>query len=50
MDDFAAQDNVMVAQVPINAGVRTLYAQIGNAFGWLCVTALAACLGLLVIQ
>jgi len=50
MDDFAAQDNVMVAQVPINAGVRTLYAQIGNAFGWLCVTALAACLGLLVLQ
>ena len=50
MDDFAAQDNVMLAQVPINAGVRTLYAQIGNAFGWLCVTALAACLGLLVIQ
>jgi len=50
MDDFAAQENVMLAQVPINAGVRTLYAQIGNAFGWLCVTALAACLGLLVIQ
>jgi len=50
MDDFAAQDNVMIAQVPINAGVRTLFTTIGNAFGWLCVTGVAVCLGLLVIQ
>lgn len=47
MDDFAAQDNVMVAQMPIHAGVRTLYARIGNTFGWMCVTGCVACLGLL---
>jgi apolipoprotein N-acyltransferase len=39
MDDFAAQDNVMVAQVPVQ-GVRTLYARIGDLFGWLCATGL----------
>lgn len=50
MDDFAAQDNVMVAQVPINAGVRTLYVLIGNTFGWLCVTGVAVCLGLLAMH
>lgn len=46
MDDFSAQDNVMVAQVPIHAGVRTLYARIGNAFAWLCVAGLLVCLAL----
>jgi apolipoprotein N-acyltransferase len=35
MDDFASQDNVMVAQVPIQ-GVRTIYARIGDLFTWLC--------------
>jgi len=49
MDDFAAQDNVMVAQVPIEAGVRTTYARVGNAFGWICVAALAGWLGFLAI-
>lgn len=43
MDDFAAQDNVMVAQVPINAGIRTVFARIGNIFGWLCTVGLVAC-------
>jgi apolipoprotein N-acyltransferase len=35
MDDFASQDNVLVAQVPIQ-GVRTIYARIGDLFAWLC--------------
>jgi len=43
MDDFAAQDNVMVAQLPINAGVRTLFASIGNTFGWLCTGGFVLC-------
>lgn len=43
MDDFAVQDNVMVAQLPIQAGVVTLYSKLGNAFGWLCVMGLLAC-------
>ena len=44
MDDFSARDNIMVAQVPIHAGVRTLYSRIGDAFAWLCVGGLLACL------
>jgi apolipoprotein N-acyltransferase len=39
MDDFASQDNVLVAQVPIR-GVRTIYARIGDLFAWLCVAGL----------
>jgi len=50
MNDFGAQDNVMVAQVPIQAGVRTLYARVGDVFGWACVAALAAGVGLLVAR
>jgi len=46
MDDFGAQDNAMVAQVPIHAGVRTLYTRIGDAFAWLCVAGLLASLAL----
>jgi len=46
MDDFRADDNVMVAQVPVKAGVRTVYARVGNGFAWLCVAALAGCLAL----
>lgn len=49
MDDFAAEDNVMVAQVPVKAGIRTLYAQIGNAFGWLCSAGLVVFLALMMI-
>lgn len=44
MDDFRAEDNVMVARMPVKAGVRTAYARIGNAFAWLCVVALLALL------
>ena len=36
MDEAAAEQLVLVAQVPIN-GVRTLYARIGDLFAWLCV-------------
>jgi len=32
MGNFTTQDNVMVAQVPASAGVRTLYARIGDLF------------------
>jgi apolipoprotein N-acyltransferase len=42
MDDFSSEDNVMVAQVPIRGGARTLYARFGDAFAWACVAALVA--------
>lgn len=42
MDDFTAQDNVMVAQIPVSAGVRTIYARIGDIFAWCCVAGLLA--------
>jgi len=45
MDDFCAEDNVMVAQVPIKAGVHTLYARFGDAFAWICVAGTAAGIG-----
>jgi apolipoprotein N-acyltransferase len=44
MDDFASQDNVLVAQVPIK-GVRTIYARIGDLFAWLCVAGLLISIG-----
>lgn len=50
MDDFGAEDNVMVAQVPVKAGVRTLYARVGNMFAWACVTGLASGIVLYVLQ
>lgn len=45
MDDFTAPDNVMVAQVPTSAGVRTIYARVGDLFAWLCVTGMLASIG-----
>jgi apolipoprotein N-acyltransferase len=39
MDDYAAQDNVVVAQVPTHR-VFTLYSVIGDLFAWLCVAGL----------
>ena len=42
MNDFTADDNVMVAQVPTAAGVRTIYARVGDLFAWLCVTGMLA--------
>lgn len=45
MDDFTAQDDVMVAQLPIAGGVPTLYAQIGDLFAWLCVIGSLASVG-----
>lgn len=36
MDHFTASDRVMVAQVPTQ-GVSTIYAVIGDLFGWLAV-------------
>ena len=50
MDDFSAEDNVMVAQVPMKAGVRTLYARFGNVFAWACVAGPAAGMGLWVVR
>ncbi len=50
MDDFSTKDNVMVAHVPIKAGVRTLYTRFGNGFGWACVAGLIGTIGLLVVR
>jgi apolipoprotein N-acyltransferase len=38
MDHYQSEDRVLVAQVP-TAGVRTIYARLGDWFGWLSVTA-----------
>jgi apolipoprotein N-acyltransferase len=40
MDDFATRDGAMVAQVPVAAGVGTVYACFGDWLGWLCVAGL----------
>ena len=39
MDEFSAEQRVMVAQVPVR-GVRTLYPRIRDLFAWLCATGL----------
>ena len=43
MDHFETDDRTLVAQVP-TAGVRTVYARLGDWFAWLCVVALAGVL------
>lgn len=50
IDDFSTQDAIMVAQVPTKAGVRTLYARIGDAFAWTCVAAFVASIVLYVAR
>ena len=50
MDDLAAQDNVMVSQVPASAGVPTIYARIGDLFAWLCVAGLLICIGMVIYR
>lgn len=45
MDDFTTRDSVLVAQVPMSAGVHTIYSAVGDLFAWLCVGALIAILG-----
>jgi apolipoprotein N-acyltransferase len=45
MDDLTARDNVMVAQVPVSAGVQTVYARAGDLFAWLCVAGMFAGIG-----
>lgn len=50
MDDFTAQNNVMVAQVPTAAGVRTIYAWAGDWFAWLCVAGMLGGIGWVVIR
>jgi apolipoprotein N-acyltransferase len=42
MNDFTMRDNVMVAQVPVSAGARTIYARVGDLFAWACVVGLLA--------
>lgn len=49
MDDFAAADNVMVAQLPIRAGIRTLYARFGEIFGWGCTAGSVVYLSMLLM-
>lgn len=39
MDEFTAEQRIMVAQVPVGR-VRTLYPYIGDLFAWLCVAGL----------
>jgi apolipoprotein N-acyltransferase len=39
-DDAKAKQRAMVAQVP-TTGERTIYARIGNLFGWLCAAGFA---------
>lgn len=45
MDDFTARDNVMVAQIPAAAGVRTIYGRIGDLLGWSCVVSTLLLIG-----
>jgi apolipoprotein N-acyltransferase len=49
MDHFTADQRIMVAQVP-TAGVRTLYARVGDLFAWLCLAGLLAAIAISVIQ
>jgi len=44
-DYFAAGDRTMTAQVPMG-GIRTLYAQTGDVFAWLCVAGLVVALAI----
>lgn len=50
MDDFSTRDNVMVAHIPIKAGVRTLFVRFGNVFGWACVAGLVGTIGILAVR
>jgi len=44
MDHFTTDDPVLIAEVP-TAGVRTLYAMVGDGFAWLCLAGLALAVG-----
>jgi apolipoprotein N-acyltransferase len=50
MEDFSTPDNVMVAHVPVKAGICTLYARTRDVFGWACVAALAVGIGLFALR
>ena len=50
MDEFNVEQRVMVAQVPVNSGVRTLYARIGDLFAWLCVAGLVGAMAWAVLH
>jgi len=50
MDDFSTEDNVMIAHVPVRAGVRTLYARFGDVFAWLCVAATIAAIAFSLLE
>jgi len=39
LDHFAVSERILIAEVPV-AGRRTLYARIGDAWAWLCVSGL----------
>lgn len=47
MDDFSTHGNTMVAHVPVKAGVRTIYARLGDVLAWVCVAGLATAIALL---
>jgi len=46
MDDFSTTDNIMVAHVPVKAGVRTLHFRLGDSFAWTCVAGVSVATGL----
>jgi len=50
MDDFSTSDNVMVAHVPVKAGVQTIAARLGDAFAWTCLAGLAVNIGLWAVR
>ena len=50
VDFFASSDRVMVAQVPADSSVFTLYSYIGDAFAWLSMAGFALLVGIAFIQ
>jgi len=48
-DYFTSEDPVMVAYVPTK-GVKTIYSQIGDLFAWLCMAALIAAIGWVLVR
>jgi apolipoprotein N-acyltransferase len=50
MDHWTASERVLLAQVPAKAGVSTIYAVIGDLFGWLAVAGFVVIVGWGVIR
>jgi apolipoprotein N-acyltransferase len=50
MDHWTSTERVLLAQVPANAGVATLYPYIGDLFGWLAIVGFVAITVIAVVQ